>query len=233
MNEKEIIKKELKEKRIRLSELEKRASATGERLRLLTKKREVAWAATVEAEDALQLATQELLVEIDQLYKTSREKNDFFMAKYAIKTKQITESITLEKEFIKECELLKNEGKTDSEKNHWQLCQKAHENRLRLYKEEQLRLDLYKERSQESLFEIEQEALLRVDQHKIQTEKILLRKSNLESAKRQLNAAEGLLDEARKTLDKIVEEYNRTEAESKRLQHELTKQQPVEVIDLN
>ncbi len=218
---------------IHLKELKDRTASTVERIRILTEKREAAWSSYTEAEDALGLATQALLIELDQFYRKAREQFDYFCAKYAIKIKQIEQSISLEEQFIKECSELQESAKKPEESNHWELCKRAHISRLHLYTEEKHRLDSYKEKSARELFEIEQEALCRIDAAKLETEDRKLKKANVEDTRRQFNAAEGLLDEARKTLDKIVDEYNQTEAESKRLQHEINKIDSVEVMDLN
>ena len=84
--------------------------------------------------------------------------------------------------------------------------------------EEKRRIDLYLEKSEATLYDIKNNAIFdMISKHKDNSEKRQLKMAGLEDANRAFNAAEGLLDEARKTLEAVIKEYDSTEAEAAKL----------------
>ena len=203
----------------KLDELAKRKAGAGERISKLMIRREDAWRTLTEAEDALDKTTQEILFEVSPVYQRAYEQHAYFRAKSDIKNKQLEDQITLEGLFIAECE---NECQKAEEQNsdtsYWDNCRLAHIGRLNLLDEEKRRIDLYLEKSEATLYDIKNNAIFdMISKHKDNSEKRQLKMAGLEDANRAFNAAEGLLDEARKTLEAVIKEYDSTEAEAARL----------------
>lgn len=136
-----------------MQDLSVQIEATKQSILGLQKDRESAWEDCQEAEKLEKAARKNFLIKNRPDYKKAHEEYLSFLSRLKVLTTYAENNIKLEKCFVAECE----QNITDEADNqaYWRKCKSAHENRVKLYREELARLSQYARRRKEEFEKFE------------------------------------------------------------------------------